>query len=73
MNAAASSKEMSFFETPLEAKSSGSGTLIHISRAKYRKLLLNGKRKDSPCNKCNAQGTLLGQDHAKIWRAIYNC
>tara|TARA_B100000029_G_scaffold513672_1_gene613950 strand:+ start:2506 stop:3375 length:870 start_codon:yes stop_codon:yes gene_type:complete len=40
---------------------------------KYRKLLLNGKRKDSPCNKCNAQGTLLGQDHAKIWRAIYNC
>jgi len=38
---------------------------------KYRKELLKGKRISSPCNSCNAQGTLLGQNHAKIWRAIY--
>jgi len=39
---------------------------------KYRKELLNGQRKSSPCNSCNAQGTLLGQNHAKLWRDIYN-
>ena len=39
--------------------------------SKYRKQLLNGKRTSSPCNSCNAQGTLLGQTHAKIWREIY--
>ena len=37
----------------------------------YRKRLLKGKRDLSPCNSCNAQGTLLGQTHAKIWREIY--
>tara|TARA_B100000029_G_C17572716_1_gene957189 strand:+ start:1318 stop:2184 length:867 start_codon:yes stop_codon:yes gene_type:complete len=38
---------------------------------KYRKELLKGKRKMAPCNSCNAQGTLLGHNHAKIWREIY--
>tara|TARA_B100001250_G_C19814876_1_gene797790 strand:+ start:4826 stop:5692 length:867 start_codon:yes stop_codon:yes gene_type:complete len=38
---------------------------------KYRKTLLKGKRSLNPCNSCNAQGTLLGQSHAKIWREIY--
>jgi len=38
---------------------------------KYRKELLRGSRKLSPCNSCNAQGTLLGHNHAKIWRNIY--
>ena len=37
----------------------------------YRKRLLKGKRDLSPCSSCNAQGTLLGQTHAKIWREIY--
>ena len=39
--------------------------------AKYRKDLLKGKRISSPCNACNAQGTLLGQNHATIWRELY--
>ena len=39
--------------------------------SKYRKDLLKGKRISSPCDSCNAQGTLLGQTHAKIWREIY--
>ena len=38
---------------------------------RYRKDLLKGKRISSPCNTCNAQGTLLGQNHAKIWRELY--
>ena len=38
---------------------------------KYRIDLLNGKRINNPCNNCNAQGTLLGVNHAKIWRDIY--
>ena len=39
--------------------------------ARYRKELLDGKRKLSPCSSCNAQGTVLGQNHAKLWRDIY--
>ena len=39
--------------------------------SKYRKDLLKGKRIASPCDVCNAQGTLLGQTHAKIWKEIY--
>lgn len=39
---------------------------------KFRKNLLNGKRCDKPCSDCNADGTLLGQNHAKIWRQLYN-
>ena len=38
---------------------------------KYRKNLLKGKRCDSPCKECNADGTLLGYKHAKIWNEIY--
>ena len=38
---------------------------------KYRKDLLNGKRTNDPCKSCNAQGTLLGVNHAKLWREIY--
>ncbi len=38
---------------------------------KYRKNLLNGKRCDNPCSDCNADGTLLGINHAKIWRKKY--
>jgi radical SAM protein with 4Fe4S-binding SPASM domain len=37
----------------------------------YRKKLLQGDRSLSPCNTCNAQGTLLGDDHALAWRKIY--
>ena len=39
---------------------------------KFRRNLLNGKRCDNPCSDCNADGTLLGQNHAKIWRQLYN-
>jgi radical SAM protein with 4Fe4S-binding SPASM domain len=39
---------------------------------KYRKNLLKGKRCDSPCNLCNAEGTILGNNHAKEWRKVYN-
>ncbi len=38
---------------------------------KYRIDLLNGKRTNEPCKSCNAQGTLLGVNHAKMWRTIY--
>ncbi len=38
---------------------------------KYRKNLLNGKRCDSPCKSCNAEGTLLGKNHAEKWNKIY--
>ena len=38
---------------------------------KYRVDLLKGKRCNNPCNSCNAQGTLLGVNHAQKWREIY--
>ena len=38
---------------------------------KYRVDLLNGKRINDPCKSCNATGTLLGINHAKIWRNKY--
>ena len=38
---------------------------------KYRVDLLNGKRCNNPCKNCNAQGTLLGINHAQKWREIY--
>lgn len=38
---------------------------------KFRKNLLNGKRCDKPCSDCNADGTLLGKNHAEIWRSLY--
>ena len=39
--------------------------------SKFRKNLLNGKRCDKPCSDCNADGTLLGKNHAEIWKSIY--
>lgn len=44
---------------------------IGSSFDKFRKNLLKGKRVDGPCKSCNAQGTLLGQTHASLWRKIY--
>ena len=37
----------------------------------YRKNLLSGKRCSGPCKSCNADGTLLGKNHAKAWKEIY--
>ena len=39
---------------------------------KYRKNLIHGKRVDSPCTLCNAEGTVLGIKHAKAWSKIYS-
>ena len=39
---------------------------------KYRKDLINGKRIDSPCTVCNAEGTVLGKKHANAWAKIYS-
>ncbi len=38
----------------------------------YRKNLLKGKRCASPCSECNAEGTVLGKNHAEEWKKIYN-
>ena len=38
----------------------------------YRKNLLKGKRCNSPCSECNAEGTVLGKNHAQEWQRIYN-
>ncbi len=38
---------------------------------KFRKNLINGKRLDSPCTVCNAEGTVLGKNHANAWAKIY--
>ncbi len=38
----------------------------------YRKNLLSGKRCQNPCKSCNADGTLLGKNHAVKWKEIYN-
>ncbi|MBA1339533.1 MAG: Molybdenum cofactor biosynthesis enzyme MoaA [Pelagibacterales bacterium] len=39
--------------------------------SKFRKNLVLGNRCDNPCTKCNADGTLLGVNHAKKWKEIY--
>ena len=39
---------------------------------KYRKDLINGKRVNSPCTSCNAEGTILGKKHANAWAKHYN-
>ena len=39
---------------------------------KFRKNLILGNRCDNPCKDCNADGTLLGKNHAKKWSEIYN-
>ena len=38
----------------------------------YRKNLISGKRCSGPCKSCNADGTLLGKNHVKSWKKIYN-
>ena len=38
---------------------------------KYRKDLINGKRINSPCTSCNAEGTILGKKHANAWAQTY--
>ena len=38
----------------------------------YRKNLLKGKRCNSPCSECNAEGTVLGKNNALEWKKIYN-
>ena len=35
--------------------------------SKYRRKLLGGERSLSPCNQCNAHGTVFGEKHAKAW------
>ena len=48
-----------------------SNTLLEIWKnkiySKYRMSLIKGSRKLSPCNKCNADGTLHGGNHANAW------
>lgn len=39
--------------------------------SKFRKNLLLGKRCASPCMNCNADGKLLGKNHAENWKNIY--
>lgn len=39
---------------------------------KYRKNLIDGNRDCSPCNLCNAEGTILGKKHAYAWSELYN-
>ena len=39
---------------------------------KYRKDLIYGKRDNSPCTMCNAEGTVLGKNHANEWAKIYS-
>ena len=39
---------------------------------KFRKNLLDGNRCDNPCSTCNAEGTILGKNHAKALSEIYN-
>ena len=38
---------------------------------KFRKNLLSGKRCESPCKSCNADGEVYGSNHARQWRQIY--
>ena len=51
-------------------------TILQIWKGKtltdYRKNLLSGKRCANPCKTCNADGTLLGKNHAAKWKTIYN-
>ena len=38
---------------------------------KFRKNLIKGERCNKPCSDCNADGTLLGNDHSDKWKKIY--
>ncbi len=37
----------------------------------FRKNLLKGNRCENPCKTCNANGTLLGKNHAEAWKNFY--
>ncbi|MDB9980046.1 SPASM domain-containing protein [Candidatus Pelagibacter sp.] len=37
----------------------------------YRKNLILGRRSSGPCKMCNANGALLGKNHAEKWKDIY--
>jgi len=37
---------------------------------KYRKNLLTGNRTLNPCNSCNADGTIYGENHYKAWKNL---
>ena len=39
--------------------------------SKFRKNLIEGKRVNSPCTLCNAEGTILGKNHANAWAKSY--
>ncbi len=39
--------------------------------SKFRKDLINGKRNKNPCTLCNAEGTILGKNHANEWAKTY--
>tara|TARA_B100000787_G_scaffold167213_1_gene153587 strand:- start:205 stop:1233 length:1029 start_codon:yes stop_codon:yes gene_type:complete len=40
--------------------------------SKFRKNLIEGKRVNSPCTLCNAEGTILGKNHANAWAKSYS-
>ena len=50
-------------------------TIFEIWKGKtlsnFRKNLLSGKRCNKPCTDCNADGTLLGKNHAQSWKKNY--
>ena len=50
-------------------------TILNIWTGKtlteFRKNLLLGKRCSGPCKMCNANGSLLGKNHAEKWKEIY--
>jgi len=50
-------------------------SLLEIWRSnliqKYRYQLANGKRKLTPCNNCNTDGTLHGYNHVEKWRKAW--
>ena len=37
-----------------------------------RKRLNNADRKFSPCNVCDVEGTLIGNEHSEAWRKIHS-
>ena len=38
--------------------------------SKYRRMLSKGDRKLNPCNQCNADGMVYGQQHYQAWKKI---
>ena len=37
----------------------------------YRKLLMDSRMNNTPCNECNVLGTRYGVEHVKLWRTLY--